>query len=138
MTALKNLKQQETQRLKKLYPHVPEYALVVPKFSDKSNKELLKCIIAFCKIENLKYETITSSKKLTSKRSKKDVIGRERLIGNDTYSKSTTKKDEPDLTIVINNRTWEIEINTKSKASKNGRHIIINSLEQFIQWHTQI
>jgi hypothetical protein len=145
---LKNLKYQE-QRSK--YPSVPEFAINVKKFEDKTANGLTKCVIEFLNLSGHFAERVnTMGRVIDSRKTYTDTVGFKKTIGSIKYIPSTGTLGSADIHSEINVNIngqkvpiavkWEVKIgkdrqseDQKVYESKVGYYFIIKSFDDFYE-----
>lgn len=149
MNAIEQLKDLARQHFRKRYPSVPDHAVTVHKYSDKSANGLTKCVIDFLKFSGWQAERISTTGRLVDNRKVvTDVIGRQKTIGSSKWIKGSGTKGSADLSATIAGRSVKIEIKMpgdrqssyqkayqESIEKAGGVYFIARSFQQFYQWY---
>lgn len=110
---VKELERQYLEYLFKRYPQQPRHTVPKPNFRDDSTNELTKCIISYCKINNIFIERVANT-------------GRNL---NGKWIKGTGTKGTADLHAIHNGKPLKIEVKckaTKDRQSKEQKQYQIN------------
>ncbi|MBN1227790.1 MAG: hypothetical protein JXA79_12415 [Deltaproteobacteria bacterium] len=144
--ALRDLHLQENKRR---FPSLPDYARVIPAYSDKTANGLTKCIIDFLKLSGHQAERISvTGRYIDNSKVVTDVIGHQRRIGSGKWIAPSMQPGTADISAVIHGRAVKVEIkigkDTQSAAQKQyqqqveqagGLYVIAESFEQFLNWY---
>lgn len=145
------------ESLKAKYPSFPVHAIPVPKYSDKSTKDLTKCVIDFLNLSgHHAVEQKTTGKRIDKRKESIDVFGNKRMVGSVIWAKSTDEVGRADILakIMVNimdkiipisveleikfekdfQSNKQIEFQNKLE-SKGGLYYIIKTFDQFIEWY---
>lgn len=131
------------------YPNIPDHALTVKPYSDKTANGLTRAIIDFLKFEGWQAERINCTGRIIDKsRSYVDAIGRHKKIGSSTWIPTSGQRGTADISSTIAGRSVKIEIKTgKDRQSpaqakyqrdierSGGVYFIARSWEQFREWY---
>ena len=111
MNAVKQLKQMWLDNHKKVYPNIPSYARVAPKFTDSTANGLTRCIITWCELNGCFSErTGNEGRVIDGRKTYKDAIGRSRTIGTIKRIPSSGTKGTSDIKMVMNGRAFAVEV----------------------------
>jgi hypothetical protein len=147
--SIKLLERMADEAARKRYPTVPYLA---PRtFRDDSANSLTNCIIQFLQLSGHQAERINSTgRRIDTRQTFEDVIGRSRTIGSSHWIKGTGQKGTADISGVIAGRSVKVEVkfgrDRQSQAQKNyqqsvedagGLYVIATSFEQFLNWYNQ-
>ena len=144
-TALKELEHFAIKAKRKKHPDLPEFAMVKPKYSDRTANGLTKCIIDYLRLIGCQAERVSNTGRVIDKRTSfKDAIGRTRTIGKVEYVYGTGTNGTSDIHSVIAGRSVKIEVKIgrdkqsdaqiayqRSIEEAGGIYIIATSFEQF-------
>lgn len=146
MTPIQLLKQLafDAQRVK--YPSVPEAAITIPKYTDKTANGLTRCVIDFIKLSGYQAERInTMGRPIDRRKEVRDVLGRTRTIGSVEYIRTTGTRGSADVHATIRGRSVKIEVKMQDKQSEaqkqyelsirsaGGVYWIVRSFDEFYQ-----
>ncbi len=151
MTAIKTLKELYLTNNRVKYPSMPEYARVIPKYTDRTANGLTKCIIDYLRLNGCQAERINSmGRPIDKRKTYTDVIGRTRTIGRQTWIKTTGTNGTADISATIAGRSVKIEVKIgndrqseaqkayqKSIENSGGVYVIAKDFESFIEWFNQ-
>ena len=149
MKPLKILTELKQEEQRKQYPNVPDHALKVPKYSDKTANGLTKCIIDFLNLSGHFAERInTMGRMIDGRKQVTDVIGRTKTIGSAKYIPTTGTKGSSDISVTIKGRSVKIEVKiNKDRQSQDqilyqhrteqagGTYLIAKDFESFYDWY---
>ena len=149
--SIKILQTLEAEHLKCKYPTLPAKAYALTKWNDKTANGLTKCIIAFLKFNGWQAERVSNmGRPVDSRRTVKDVLGRERQIGSMKWIPGSGTKGTADISATIKGRSVKIEVkigaDRQSEAQKayqanvemaGGVYVIAKSFEDFLLWYEQ-
>lgn len=133
MLAIHKLTQLALERKKELYPNVPHYALIKPKFSDKDANSLTKCILEYFRLNGGYAVRINTQGQYNEK------LGR--------WTKGTTKRGTADVHACLNGMHYSIEIKigkdtlsehqeeTQSQVTAaGGNYFVAKDFQSFYDW----
>jgi hypothetical protein len=146
--AMKLLKEAVKDKKTLNHPLIPLYAVVEPRYEDKTTNGLTKCVIDFLNSVGCQAERISSEGKVIDKRETvSNVIGQSVSIGNIKRVKSVGQLGTADISATIHGRSVKIEIkkgnDRQSEAQKayqksiedaGGVYLIVRSFLEFIAW----
>src|SRR5574343_1194734 len=152
MTALKILGSLKLEDIKRKYPTLPEYAIPLPKYSDKTANGLTKCIIDFLILSgHFAERTGNEGRVIDRRKTFTDVLGRTKQVGQIKRIPSSGTKGTSDIKAVINGRMVAIEIkignDRQSDAQKNyqemveragGLYWVVRTFDEFYNYFKQI
>jgi len=159
-TAIKILEQLATEAAHKKNPKLPIEWLAPRTFNDYSANALTKCVIEYIKLKGYQAERIsTTGRFIKNEKVVSDVLGRNRVIGNNKYIPGTgTKgsadipgtgtKGSADISATIYGRSVKIEIkygkDRQSEYQKSyqadveragGIYLIVRTFQDFFNWY---
>ena len=150
-TALQELKALFIADLKKRCPLVPEFALCVPKYNDKTTNGLTKCVADYIRLSGCFVErTGNEGRVIDDRQTYKDVLGYSKTIGSIKRIRSSGTPGTSDLKAIIKGRILAIEIKCKATNDKirpdqlkykqqveqsGGAYIIASTFQQFYDWY---
>lgn len=149
---IKQLKELAYKRLRNKHPLVPEYAVPVPKYSDKTANGLTKCIVDWIIFNGGQAERISNMGRYIDERKVvTDTIGYQRTIGSGKYIPGNGTKGTADISSTINGISVKIEIkignDRQRKAQKKyqadieragGIYFIARNFDEFITFYNKI
>jgi hypothetical protein len=152
MTALKILSSLKLEDTKRKYPTVPEYAIPLPKYSDKTANGLTKCIIDFLILSGQFAErTGNEGRVIDSRKTYTDVLGHTKVSGQVKRIPGSGTKGTSDIKAVINGRMIAIEVkigaDRQSESQKDyqakveragGQYWIVRSFDDFFAHYAKI
>lgn len=142
------------KRTRENHPNVPEKALPIPKYSDRSSNGLTKCIIDFIEMNGSQAERINSTGRIIDKRKTNiDVLGRVRTIGSVKWIKGSSQLGTADISATINGRSVKIEVKCNATGDRyqssgqkdyqkriekaGGVYVIAKDFESFHSWYLE-
>ena len=148
MTSLALLKQLKLAELREKHPNVPEHALAVPAYSDRTANGLTKCIKDWIMLHGGQAERINTTGIYRPGETVIDVIGRAREMKG-KWTKGGATSGSADISATVRGRAWKIEVkigrDTQSDEQKEyqadveragGIYSIVGSFEEFIiEWY---
>ncbi len=148
MTALQTLHDLALQHKCAASPTFPRKYIPKPKFTDKNSNGLIKCVIAFSRLQGCQAERISvEGRVLDGRKTFQDVVGFQRTIGTVKRIKSSSQVGSADVSAIINGRSVKIEVKVgkdrQSPAQKQyqrqveaagGIYLLISSFQQFYDW----
>jgi hypothetical protein len=143
---LKNLKLSKTRQE---FPSVPDHALKIPKYTDKTANGLTKAICDFLNLSGWQAERINvMGRMVDNRKTYTDVIGRQKTIGSAKYIPTTGRKGSADISATIKGRSVKIEVKIgKDRQSKyqkeyqeevenaGGIYLIAKDFDSFYDWY---
>jgi hypothetical protein len=147
MKALQRLKELKIKDSREKYPSVPDYAVPVPKYSDKSANGLTKCVIDFLLLSgHFAERTGNEGRTIDQRKEVIDVLGQRKTIGTVKRIPSSGTKGTSDIKAIINGKFIAIEIkygkDRQSDVQKDyqrkveasgGEYWIVRDFEQFME-----
>jgi hypothetical protein len=131
MKPLDRLKHLKQESMLEAYPNVPKYAILAPKYEDKTANGLTKCIIEFLQLSNHQAERInTMGRPIDNRKQVTDVIGRTKTIGSMTWGKSTATKGSADISATIQGRSVKIEVKIGKDRQSQDQKIYQENIEK--------
>jgi hypothetical protein len=151
MKPIEQLKALKLEQLRVQYPSVPDYALSMPKYSDKSANALTRCVLDWLQLNGWQAERINTMGRPIDKRQQvTDVLGRTKTIGSMTWGKSTATKGSADISATIKGRSVKIEIkygkDRQSQEQKKyqemieqsgGIYLIVRTFDDLFNWYNE-
>lgn len=96
---------------KKKYPSFPEHAIPMENFSDTTANELTKTICKFITYIDGQAERISNQGQFRKgTKTVTDVLGRQRTIGSDSYTKSSGTNGTADISAIYKGKSFKIEV----------------------------
>ena len=149
MKAIQQLKDLARQHFKKRYPSIPDHAVTVHKYTDKTANGLTRCIQDFLKMSGWQCERInTTGRMIDNRRTVVDVLGRTKQIGSTQWVKGSGTRGSADLSATIKGRSVKIEVkigNDRQSAAQQayqhsieqagGVYIIARTFDKFHEWY---
>jgi hypothetical protein len=149
MKAIHAIKELYLAENRRRFPSLPDYARVVPAYSDKTANGLTKCIIDFLRFSGHQAERINNTgRPLDQRQNVTDVLGHVRTIGSMKWIPGTGTRGTSDISSTIAGRSVKIEIkigrDRQSEAQKQyqaeversgGLYYIATSFPQFYNWY---
>lgn len=140
--------------LRNKYPNIPEYAIPIPKYSDRSSNGLTKCVIDWINFNGYQAERINSTgRQLDTRKTTIDATGMTRTIGSVKWIKGSSQIGTADVSATIRGRSVKIEIKCKatgddyqSQGQKDyqsqieragGIYIIVRTFQGFYDWYSK-
>jgi len=134
------------------YPNLPEYALTVPRYTDKTANGMTKAIIDYLKFEGWQAERISvTGRYIDQSRTYVDILGHHKKIGSGKWIPTSGQKGTADISATIKGRSVKIEIKIgKDKQSNDqltyqkqvedagGVYFIARDWKGFIDWYKTI
>lgn len=150
--SLKQLKALKLAHLKQQSPNVPEYAIPMPKYEDKTANGLTRCIIDWINLNGGQAERISSSGRyIDGSKVVSSHIGQRKTIGSGKWIPGNSTNGSADISATIKGRSVKIEVKIgKDKMSPaqekykadveraGGLHIIGNSFDQFLALYNDL
>jgi hypothetical protein len=151
MKPIEQLKALKLEQLRVQYPSVPDYALSMQKYSDKSANALTRCVLDWLQLNGWQAERINTMGRPIDKRQQvTDVLGRTKTIGSMTWGKSTATKGSADISATIKGRSVKIEIkygkDRQSQEQKKyqemieqseGIYLIVRTFDDLFNWYNE-
>ena len=129
MTALQILSEKKLKELRERYPHTTAFDHQA-KFSDKSEKNLEDCILQFAKFEGFQAERIkVKPNRIDKRQTVTDCIGRMKVIGSITWTKSSMQAGSADMSLTIKGRSVKAEIKMPGDHQKPNQKLYQQQVE---------
>lgn len=110
-TAVSVLREMNLCDNKRRFPNLPDYARVIPKYSEKTANGLTKMILDFIKLSGGQAERINCTGRPIDRRFQiEDSIGRLVTVGRVEYVKASGTRGTADISATIKGRSVKIEI----------------------------
>ena len=149
---MKELTQLALKAKRAKYPSLPEYALTVPRYTDKTANGMTKAIIDYLKFEGWQAERISvTGRYIDQSRTYVDILGHHKKIGSGKWIPTSGQKGTADISATIKGRSVKIEIKIgKDKQSNDqltyqkqvedagGVYFIARDWKGFIDWYKTI
>lgn len=147
--AIDILKQIIATKNKLKYPSIPEYAICVPSYNDKTANGLTKCIIDFINNTGGQAERINNTgRQIDNRQTVKDTLGNVRTIGSVKWIKGTGKNGTADISATIHGKSVKVEVKIgkdkqsheqkeyqKSIEYSGGLYFIAKDFNTFYEWY---
>jgi hypothetical protein len=147
MKALQRLKELKIKDSQEKYPSVPDYAVPVPKYSDKSANGLTKCVIDWLLLSgHFAERTGNQGRVIDQRKEVVDVLGQRKTIGTVKRIPSSGTKGTSDIKAIINGKFIAIEIKygkdrhsdvqkdyQRKVEASGGEYWIVRDFEQFME-----
>ena len=151
MNAVARLKHKAREYTKTKAPSLPDHAVVVRRYSDKTANGLTKCILDWLRFHGHQAERISNTGRVIDRRRKlQDVVGITRLVGSLEWVPGTGTKGTADVSATINGRSVKIEVKVgkdrQSPSQKRyqqkvedagGFYMIARRFDEFMEWYEQ-
>jgi hypothetical protein len=146
---LQALRELKTNLNRSKYPNIPEHAVIVPKYTDKTANELTRSIIDFINLSGYQAERINNTGRPIDRRETyTDVLGRTKTIGSIQYIRGTGTNGTADISATIKGRSVKIEVKVgRDKQSQDqkeyqeriersgGLYVIAKTFQEFYEWY---
>jgi hypothetical protein len=151
MKALQYITEVKTKEILMRYGDKAHAFLYQAKFSDKSEKELERCILYFAELEGFQAERIkVKPNRVDNRRHFIDAAGFNRTIGSVTFTKSSMQAGSADMSLTIRGMSVKCEIKIgKDFQKKNqkeyqqqveragGQYWIVKTFQEFFDKYHQ-
>jgi hypothetical protein len=132
------LKELYIKKSKIKHPLIPEYAIAVPKYTDKTANGLTKCIVDFLNMSGHQAERISNTGRyIDNKKVVTDVIGIKRTIGSGKYIKGTGTNGTADISstiqVKIAGRKLGLSVKWEVKIGKDRQSTAQKEYQQHIE-----
>lgn len=115
ISILKKLSFKDSERK---YPNVPNHAIPIPKYSDRTTNGLTKCIIDFLNLSGHHAERINSTGRIIDNRKTKKGIYGKSEVGSLKWVKGNTQNGTADISATIKGRSVKIEVKCEATGDK--------------------
>lgn len=146
---LQALRELKTNLNRSKYPNIPEHAVIVAKYTDKTANGLTLSIIDFIILSGYQAERINNTGRPIDRRETyTDVLGRTKTIGSIQYIRGTGTNGTADISATIKGRSVKIEVKVgRDKQSQDqkeyqeriersgGLYVIAKSFQEFYEWY---
>jgi len=152
--AFARLKELYLNENKLKYPNLPDYARVMPKYTDKTTNGLTKCIVDYVRLNSFHIERSgCEGRVIDNRKTVTDVLGHVKTIGSIQRIYSSSQRGTSDLKAVVNGKFIAIEIKclaTNDKQSNyqkeyqkqvensSGIYFVAQTFSQFFEWFNQL
>lgn len=139
------LKQMALDQMAAKHPNVKRSYLVIPKYSDKTEKGLKQCIKDFVEMQGgVCNNIVTTGRKKDDRRLVRDVLGHYKIIGSVKWLHTSSKLGASDLSLIVAGRPIEVEIKIgkdrqreaqiiyeRAVVNAQGLYWIVRSFDEF-------
>lgn len=155
--SLKQLKALKLAHLKQQSPNVPEYAIPMPKYEDKTANGLTRCIIDWITLNGGQAERISSSGRyIDGSKVVSSHIGQRKTIGSGKWIPGSSKNGTADISAIIKDKNgfaMSVKIEVKigrdkmseaqqrykeSVEAAGGAYWIAKSFEHFMEQYNTL
>lgn len=122
MNPLQILTETKTKEILHRYGDKAHAFLYQAKFSDKSEKELERCILYYAELMGFQAEPIkVKPNRVDNRRHYVDSVGYARTIGSITWTKSSMQAGSADMSLTILGRSVKVEIKIGKDTQKKNQ-----------------
>lgn len=131
MKAMLQLKLKALEAKKLKFPSMPEFALVIPAYSDKTANGLTRCIIDWIELNGYQAERISSSGRyIDGKQTYTDTAGFRKTIGTGKWIPGSSTKGTADISATIQGRSIKIEVKIGRDKQSDAQKAYQQKVEQ--------
>ncbi len=117
---LKELRRLAMDHTRRKYASVPDHALVISKYSDKTANGLTRAIIDYIRFCGGQAERISCTGRILDKRKQYvDTVGFHRMVGSVQWIRSSMQKGTSDISAVFNGVSLKIEVEGRPGQTKS-------------------
>lgn len=148
---LKELRELALQASRWKHPSLPESAMYVKPYTDKTANTLTRCIIDYVRFNGYQAERINCTGKMVDNTKViTDVLGDRRTIGSVKWLPTSGQRGTADVSAVIRSRAVKIEVKMKDKQSPDqleyqkqveqagGLYWICRSFDEFLSFYNEL
>jgi hypothetical protein len=149
MTALEILNQLRASEINSRCPNVPEFAIPLKYYSDKTSNGLTRCIIDYVIYNGGQAERISSEGRvIDTRKSYTNVIGQVKTIGSIKRIKTSAQRGTADISACVNGLSLKVEVKIgrdrqsevqkayqKSIEKAGGFYFIAKTFQEFYDWY---
>lgn len=147
MNALDRLRKMALEDKRRKAPNVPEYALTIPTYSDRTANGLTKCIIDFLRLRGMQAERIScEGRVIDARKTYSDVVGNLKTVGSIKRVRTSAQVGTADISATIRGRSVKIEVKMNDRQSPaqrayqqqveaaGGLYVIARTFQGFCDW----
>ncbi len=147
--AIKCLKQAAFKSQRQRYPSVPDYAIAVHRYTDKTANGLTRCILDYLRFEGWQAERISNTgRPIDGRKRFTDAVGFTREIGSVTWIPGQGTPGTADISATIAGKSVKIEVkigrDRQSEAQRKyqadveaagGTYVVARTFAGFLDWY---
>lgn len=129
--AIERLKKMRLDDDRNRFPNFPEHARVIPSYTDKNEKGLIKCIVDFLNLSGHQAERIDNKgTRVDERKVVTNVIGQMKVIGSVRWNYSQNTPGTADVSATIAGKSVKIEIKIGSDTQKPKQKLYQEKIER--------